>query len=125
MRGNLRDLTEQINGEWSTNVVALATIISREKDGEVKEYQGIYNKAFLPAYSLKNFRLVDYDNKEILEQLKAKKPKDLKPHERFVVQLTGEYGCKDFFLLKDLQEYNPDMNLVASNEPLSSDGDDY
>ena len=125
MRGNLRDLTEQIGGEWSTNVVALATIISREKDGEVKEYQGIYNKAFLPAYSLKNFRLVDYDNKEILEQLKSKKPKDLKPHERFVLQLTGEYGCKDFFLLKDLQDYNPDMNLVASNEPLSSDGDDY
>ena len=124
MRGNLRDLTEQINGEWSTNVVALAIIISKEKDGETKEYQGIYNN-FLPAYSLKNFRLVDYDNKEVLEQLKAKKPKDLKPHERFVLQLTGEYGCKDFFLLKDLQEYNPDMNLVASNEPLSSDGDDY
>ena len=36
MRGNLRDLTEQINGEWSTNVVALATIISKEKDGGVR-----------------------------------------------------------------------------------------
>ena len=30
MRGNLRDLTEQINGEWSTNVVGLATVISKE-----------------------------------------------------------------------------------------------
>ena len=69
--------------------------------------------------------IVDYDSKEVIEQLKSKKPKDLKPHEKFVLQLTGEYGCKDFFLLKDLQEYNPDMNLVASNEPLSSDGDDY
>ena len=28
-------------------VVALATVVAKERDGETKEYQGIYNKAFL------------------------------------------------------------------------------
>jgi hypothetical protein len=125
MKGNVRDLKDQINGEYCGNVGAMAIVVVKEKDGESKEYQGIYNKAFLPAYSLKNFRLVDYSNPEVLKQLANKKSKDLKPHERFVVNVTGEYGCKDYYTLKDIQDYNPDDNLVASDKVISEDGDDY
>ena len=125
MKGNVRDLKDQVDGEYCTNVVALATVITRERDGEVKEYQGVYNRAFLPAYSLKNFRLVDYGSREEIGKLTSKKSKDLKPHERFVLNVAGEYGCKDYYILRDLQEYNPDDNLVASDATLSSDGSDY
>ena len=125
MKGNVRDLKDQIGGEYCGNVGALAIVIVKEKDGESKEYQGIYNKAFLPAYSIKNFRLIDYSNPEVLRTLANKKSKDLKPHERFVVNVTGEYGCKDIFALKDLQDYNADDHLVASDKVISTDGDDY
>jgi hypothetical protein len=125
MKGNVRDIKDQVGGEYATNVVALATVITKERDGEIKEYQGIYNRAFLPAYSLKNFRLVDYSSREELSRIAAKKSSELKPHERFVLNITGEYGCKDYYILKDLQEYNPDDNLVASDATLSSDGGDY
>jgi hypothetical protein len=125
MRGNVKDLRDQVDGEWAKSIVALATVIVKEKDGESKEYQGIYNKAFLPGYALKQFRLVDYGNKKIQEGLKNKKPRDLKTHEKFVVNVTGEYGCKDYFTLKDIQDYNPDDNLVASDAYISEDGDDY
>jgi len=125
MRGNVKDLKDQIDGEWSTNVVALATIKTVIKDEESKEYQGVYNRMFLPAYNLKQFRLVDYSDNRVLQQLRNKKSKDLKPHERFVVQLTGEYGCKDYFTLKDIKDYNPDDNLVASDAVLSDDGADF
>lgn len=125
MRGNLKDLKDQIDGEWAKSVVALATVIVKERDGESKEYQGIYNKAFLGGYTLKQFRLVDYGNKRTQEGLKNKKPKDLKAHEKFVVNVTGEYGCKDYYILKDLQDYNADDNLVASDAFISDDGDDY
>ena len=54
-----------------------------------------------------------------------KKPKDLKAHEKFVVNVTGEYGCKDHFTFKDLQDYNAEDNLVASDAFISDDGDDY
>lgn len=125
MRGNVKDIKDQINGEWCKSVVALATVITKERDGETKEYQGVYNKAFLGGYSLKQFRLVDYSDKRVLESLKNKKPRDLKAHEKFVMNIVGEYGCKDYYILKDIQEYNSNDNLVASDSYISDDGDDY
>jgi hypothetical protein len=125
MRGNVKDLKDQIDGEWAKSVVALATVIVKERDGESKEYQGIYNKAFLSGYALKQFRLVDYSDTRVQDSLKNKKPRDLKAHEKFVVNVIGEYGCKDYFTFKDLQDYNADDNLVASDAYISDDGDDY
>ena len=125
MKGNLKDLKSQVDGAYCTNVAALATITVKQKDGENKEYQSIYNKAFLPAYYLKNFRLINYNDPTVQSGLRARKSKDLKPHERFVVNVTGEYGCKDYYTLRDLQDYNPDDNLVASYKALSDDGSDY
>lgn len=125
MKGNTKDLRDQINGEWCTNIVALATVKTVEKDGELKEYQGVYNKAFLPAYTLKQFRLVDFSSSTTLKQLREKKSKDLKPHERFVLNITGEYGCKEFYTFKDIAEYNADDNLVASDKVLEEDDSDF
>lgn len=125
MKGNVRDIETEIDGEWCNNIVALATITTREKDGEVKEYQNVYNKAFLPQYALKQFRIMNYAEPKVQENLKAKKPKDLKTHERFVLSVIGEYGCKDYFILKDIEEYNPEDNIAASDKVMSEDGDDY
>jgi hypothetical protein len=125
MKGNVRDLKLQINGEWSTPVVALATVKFVVKEDETKEYQNVYTKAFLPAYELKKFRLVDYSNSAVINTLRSKKSKDLKTHERFVLNVTGEYGCKDFYKLKDIEDYDPNDSFVASNEVLSDDGGDY
>jgi hypothetical protein len=121
MKGNIRDLKTQINGEWCTNIVALATIKTVQKEDEIKEYQGVFNKAFLPSYSLKLFRLINYNDQTIISNLRAKKSKDLKPHERFVINVTGEYGCKDYYTFKDLKEYNSDDNLVASDKVIAED----
>ena len=125
MKGNTKDLKDQVNGEWSTTVVALATIKTVIKDEDTKEYQGVYNKAFLPAYAIKQFRLVDFSNAKTLDMLKSKKSKDLKPHERFALNVNGEYGCRDFFILKDIKDYSADDNLVASDKVISEDGADY
>lgn len=125
MKGNVKGLQEQIDGEWCTPVVALATVKTVIKDDESKSYQGIYNKLFLPSYALKQFRLQDYNNQDLLKKLRAKATKELKVHEKFAIAVTGEYGCKDYFTLKDLVEYNADDNLVASDVTLSEDGGDY
>ena len=125
MKGNLKDLKSQIDGEYCTNVVALATIKTVIKEDETKEYQGVYSKGFLPTYAIKQFRLVDFDNPAIIKGLRAKKSKDLKPYERFVLDVTGEYGCKDFYILKDIRDYNPEDNLVASDKPIADDDSSY
>jgi len=125
MKGNVKDIEEQINGEWCSNIVCLATVKMKEIDGEMKEIQRIWNKGFLPPYSLKNFRLVNYNDPKVQQNLRTRKMKDLKAHEKFVVNLTGEYGCKDSFLLKDLQEYNANDFLVASDKAIQTDDAEY
>ena len=118
MKGNLKDLKEQIGGELATTFVAMATVKTVIKDEEAKEYQSVYNRAFLPAYSLKNFRLVNYADNKVLQSLRDKKTRDLKPHERFVVNVTGDYGCKEFYILKDLKDYNAEDNFVSSDKEI-------
>ena len=125
IKGNVKELKEQINGEWATNIVALATISSKETPDGVKEYQAIYNKAFLPPYSIKAFRLIDYNKAEAISALRQKSQKELKPHERFVLNVVGEYGCKDFFTFKELKEYKSEDNLVASDKVLSDDDSEF
>ena len=126
MKGNVKDLRAQIGGAYSTNIGLLATVRTSDKDGQ--EYQGVYSRDFLPPYALKHFRLVNYDDENVLKQIASKPSKDQKPHEKFAIQVKGEYGCKDFFVLKDIKEYDAKENPVASNEPkqeISTTGSDY
>ena len=125
IKGNVKELKEQINGEWATNIVALATVTSKETPDGTKEYQAIYSKAFLPPYSIKAFRLIDYNKAEAISALRQKSQKELKPHERFVLNVVGEYGCKDFFTFKELKEYNSEDNLVSSDKVIAEDDGDY
>jgi len=125
IKGNVKELKEQINGEWATNIVALATINTKETDDGTKEFQNIYNKAFLPPYSIKAFRLLDYNAAGTISGLRQKGSKDLKPHERFVLNVVGEYGCKDYFTFKELKDYSSEDNLVSSDKVISEDAGDY
>lgn len=124
MRGNVNEIKELVGGGLVGNIVILATVVSKEKDGEYKEYQGVY-KEVLPAYTLKQFRLVDYSSTETLDRLKAKKPKDLKAWERFAISSQSEFGCKDFFSLKELHDYDPSENVVSGNNPIAEDDGSY
>lgn len=126
MRGNVKELRDQINGEWSDNVICLATVEAVDKDGDIKEYQKVYNRDFLYPYAMKYFRTVNYADPEVIARLKAKKPRDLKPHEKFVLNVTDvEYGCKDYYILKDLTEYDASMNFAASERTISEEHPDY
>ena len=125
IKGNVKELKDEINGEWATNIVALATVSSKETADGTKEYQAIYNKAFLPPYSIKAFRLIDYNKADAISALRQKSQKELKPHERFVLNVVGEYGCKDFFTFKELKDYNSEDNLVASDKVIAEDDSDF
>lgn len=125
MKGNTKDLKNLVGGAYTTNIVALATVKTVVREDGTKEYQSVYNRGFLPAYSLKNFRLVNYSDEKVLKPLREKKKSMLKPHERFAVDVTGEYGCKEFYILRDLQEYNAESNFVASDRPIANDDASY
>jgi hypothetical protein len=68
---------------------------------------------------------VDYNDETIVQKLKAKKPRDLKAHEKFVLALKNEYGCRDSYLLCELKDYNADDFLVSSDRVISEEDSSY
>ncbi len=122
MKGNLKMLKEQIGGDYCTPVVAMAVVKTVDKEDGPKEYQGIWNKAFLPEYALKQFRIHNYDDESVLDQIKKKT--ELKPFERFVLSASGEYGIKDFYKFQDLKDYDPKENIASGGETKEGHADD-
>jgi len=123
MKGDVSELTSQIGGDYTTPFISLATVITKEVKDEIKEYQGIYNKAFAPEYSMKQFRLLDYNDDMVQANLEKKSFKDRKIYEKFVANIIGDYGCKDFYLLSELSDYDASMNVVANDSTMSSEDD--
>lgn len=122
MKGDLSSLQEQIGGSYATTFIALATIVSKTKETEEGEetvsYQGIYNRQFLPQYCMKHFKVKDYNDDMLISTIQSKEMKELKLHEKFVFNVTGEYGCKDFYKLSAIEDYNPDDNLASTDEAM-------
>jgi hypothetical protein len=138
MKGNVSEIKAEIGGQFSVPFLWLMTVRTVEKDGETKQYQGVYNRNFLPSYVLPYFSQKDYQSDEVLSAIRAKRAAEkatkesggtvekkdkVKDYEYFVLQVTdGEYGCKDFFRLKPLKVYDPAENLVTSDD--AKDGGD-
>ena len=125
MSCDLKDLKEQIDGEFTQTVGALATVKTVDKEDGPKSYQNIFIKSFFPGYSIKSMRVVDYNNPDVVRGLTFRKSAELKMHERFVVNVTGEYGCKDYYTFKELHDYDPDSNLVESDKVIAADSADF
>lgn len=123
MKGDLSSVRDEIGRDYGVTFVALATIVTKTKedeDGEEQtvEYQSIYNRQFLPQYCMKHFKIRDYNDDILIATIQSKTMKDLKLHEKFVYNVTGEYGCKDFFKLSVVSEYNPKENLISSEKAM-------
>ena len=109
MRGNVTELNNLIGNELTGTFLAPFTIREVEKDGETKQYQSIYNKAFLPAYKMKFVRngkpesWTDYDLKKFKESM--------------------EYGCKDIFYLGEIEEYSAEKHKQYSANPVIDSSD--
>ncbi len=127
MRGNIKEIAEQIGGEYEGNVCCLCTVQTVEKDGEKVEYEKIYNKEFLPGYVIKQVVLkkLDQDFIEAANQTDKKKRTKL---QKFVLSVTDqEFGCKDHFILGELREYDPAKNIASpgNNNPIEVDDTTY
>lgn len=115
MKGNVKEMTDHLKAPYADTVLALATIkVSENKQGEVVDYQQVYNKAFLPGYMMKFFTVGG-----------KKVPKSVT---KFTEGIEDpEYGCKEFYgnRLGMLREYNPAENLAAQDGAISEGGSDY
>jgi hypothetical protein len=123
MKNKLGDLKELIGSEYAVSFLAMAIVIIKGEGDNIREYQGIYNREFLPSYTMKHFSSIDYSNPEILARIQAK-TKDLKPHERFVKNVSGEWGCKNIYSFSPISDFIAENHLVASTDTAGGDGVD-
>lgn len=131
MKGNLKEVKDLMKTDLPRSVVAMATIRISEKSGEKKEYQSIYNRRFLPGYTMKFFRAHPFAQGDI-ERLRAKDKvaketrEWLKPYEKFVVDATDpQYGIKDAFYIGPLKPYNPEDHLQSGPKVLDPHDSEY
>jgi hypothetical protein len=100
--GKVTELKEAIDNFSNQTICAMATVRTAE-DG--KEYQAVYSYEFLPNYALDCFT--------------GKKNKNYKAVDKFIEKVNDkEYGCKDYYELKPLAEYDPSKNVISSNSPV-------
>lgn len=120
MKGNVKELTDLIGesdaeDNFTGTVVALATIRTADNaEGEATDYQQVYNRNFLPGYTMKFFKLAG-----------KKAPKMV---DKFIESVEDpEYGCKEFYglELRPLHLYNPEENIARDDRSdISEDGPD-
>lgn len=137
MKGSVKEFRELQKTDLPRSVCVMGIVRVVEKDGEKKEYQGIYNRKTLPGFAMGKFRLTNF-TEEKLTQLREKKGttidgKDgekkkvfLKDWEDFAVQVSDpEHGCKDAYSLKEMHPYNPDDFVQAGDKVITTTGADY
>lgn len=136
MRGNVKEFRDLIGTDATTTVVVMATVRTVEKEGDINEYQDIYNKDFLPGYTIKFFRANKFTEEKI-EQLREREKaiKDtpegekkvyLKPFEKFILKVSdSEYGTKDAYFLGEAKEYVAEEHIQGSNKVIDNTDASY
>jgi hypothetical protein len=119
MNGNIDEWKEYVGHEWTTTVGVLATV---KLDDEPTK-QSVFNGAFFGGYDIRNLRQFDYTRPELIESIK-KKTRDVARHEWFIKDITGEYGPKEFYVLKELVKYDPE-NSPENEKVISEDDSDF
>jgi hypothetical protein len=120
MNGNIDEWKELIGHEWTTTVGALATV---KLDDETSR-QNVFNGAFFAGYDIKSLRQFDYTRPETINSIKFRANKDMKRHDWFIKDVTGEFGPKDFYVLKELTVYDPN-NSPENGKVISAESDEY
>jgi hypothetical protein len=113
LKGDVREMNSWLKDERAGTVVAVATVRTVEEDdpeneGETtkKEYQSVYNKAFLPGTFMK-----------VLRTNPSKKPKQV---EKFLEEIEGEHGIRDYWVRGELHDYDPSKNIAANDETVDN-----
>jgi hypothetical protein len=120
MNGNIDEWKELIGHEWTTTVGALATV---KLDDETSR-QNVFSGAFFAGYDIKSLRQFDYTRPETINSIKFRKNGDMKRHDWFIKDVTGEFGPKDFYILKELSVYDPN-NSPENGKVISAESDEY
>jgi len=113
-RGNVKELKDLIGSDLEGNIIISLEVKNKEgDDGEIKSYQVVNNRCFLPGYKMKLIRAAGIESSD---DYNIKK---------FVKDLSGEFGTKNSYYLGEAKEYNAEEDVTASNNAIASDDASY
>lgn len=127
--GKFSELQEGVGGEFQDNTVELLEVRTVDKEGEVNQYQSVWKES-LPGYLMPKVRNTKFTEENISKWAAAKKTKDnpsgryLTKYEQFAIDVTGEYGSKNFFELKPMVKYSAEGDLAVADQPSADAVDD-
>jgi len=125
MKGDVKEIVEQIGGEFSGTICPLVTMRTTNAEGDPVEYEQIYNKEFLPGYIMKQIRLRAIDD-SFIDSARITDKRKRSRLQKFVLNaIDPKYGIKDYFTLGELIPYDPSKNIAASNDPIREDDTSY
>lgn len=119
-KGDMTELNALINDFEDTTVMALMGIRLKEDGTETKEYQAYSQVAFCPGRFYKIFRSLYVNKEDKAEALEdISRDKKLYSLNKFIVDNSDtENGFKDFYLMDEIQVYNPEMNTLTKEDAL-------
>ena len=121
LSGDTKELRDFLKTDLPMPIVVALYIKTKDIDGDIKEYQGVYSKKVIPAWNMKFLRNTDM-SEEGLDKLRAKDKKYLKSHERFLLEVTDkQYGIMDYFIPQEAKAYNSGDNLATKKEVIATD----
>lgn len=137
LKGNFKEISSLIKSDIAGLVMGALEVREVTNDDGIKFYNDVWKK-FLPDYNAKFFANTKYDDTK-LEALKEKdkatraKIKDktvgksdwLKPHETFIIELTGEYGSKNHYSLSPIHDFDENNIEVAHSQPIDTASAEY
>jgi hypothetical protein len=125
MKGNVKEIESQIHGEYCGTLCCLVTMRTVDKEGQPMEYEQVYNKEFLPGYTIKQVRMRKIDA-SFIEGARNTEKKKRSKLQKFVLSITdSQYGIKDQFTLGELTPYDPAKNITAGNKVISDEDTSY
>ena len=126
--GDMRELNSLVIDFGASTVMVNFSVKVKETvddngNVETKEYNRISNKAFCNGSYMKYFRAYAKNNFEHLHSKAKMGSVNMYALNKFVEDIYGEYGVKDFTVKAELTEYQQGMNPVNSEQAIITDED--
>lgn len=123
---NFKQLQDEVKNN-PDSVVVPYSVTTKDKDGELVQYQRINSDFVFPGGYMKTIRLSNFTKEKVdtLKQKAINKDKSMMPVEKYVAECCAdEYGVQGYFEPCVLKDYDAEVDPLATSNPIVSTNTD-
>ncbi len=137
-QGNYKELQGLVNSDLASLIMGHYTVRGVDGENGTQFYQDVWKK-FLPAFTIKFFQANNFTPERIKEIVDRKLALDTKitnkvtidkqdwltNWEKYILEITGEYGCKDAFDLGMAKDFDPQTHYATQAATIDDRSNEY